>query len=321
MTKFVIAVALFAIVALALGPAHADPSAPSPVPFQLIEDKAAVPVTIDGSGPFTIAIDSGSETMSISQKIVDACKLTTKTGTVAVSGTSGGYVGVAQASVGAVRIGASEVDRPFCTVDPKEHAVDGLIGAPLFNAYTVQIDFGNKTVTCYAPGGYRPDPGDVAIPITLGLHRVPVVRALLGSTPVMLEIDTGSSFPCELYAPVVTANNLTAKYVYEGEVSRDSVAGPVVSGVYAITDLSLSSAPSSASADDSRPLIKLPAIVPAFFFPSGQISEGNWDGRLGEPVFAGMVLTLDYANSRMYIRPSQPAAMPIPAQASSIDAP
>jgi hypothetical protein len=311
------------------------PSTPS-VPFQLIQNKIAIPALIDGNGPFTLAIDSGSETMTISQKVADACKMTVNTGTVEVSGTSGSYIPVAQASVGKLQIGAAEIDKPFCTIDTRPHAVDGFVGAPLFNFYTVQIDFGNSLVTCFAPNSYKPDPNDIAIPITLGLHRVPVIHGYVGSVPINLEIDTGSSFPCELNGSVVKANDLTDKYTHEGDIVSSSVSGPVTCGVYGVTDLAVETKPAGAPAlpagvvsPSATPpaqgqgvaVIKMPGTVPTIFYPAGAATTGDWDGRLGEPAFTGMVLTLDYTHAVMYLRPSQPSTAPSAPPTTSVSPP
>jgi hypothetical protein len=328
---------LLAATVYAAQSSRADLLPPTPVPFRVIDNKIAVPATIDGNGPYELAIDCGAETMSISQAVVDACKLTVTDGDVEVSGTTGAYTPAGHVAVSNVRIGGVEVDNPYCTVSAPSTAVDGYLGAPRFNFYTVQINMANDTITCYPPNGYTPDPSDIAVPITLGLHRVPVVQGLIGATPASLEVDTGSSFPAELYSKVVQAGNLTESSPYLGQIGSRSIGGPIVAPVYGLDSISVNTAlqvaapatndnpvapaaatgtagattaapppPAAPSVAPAQPMLTFKGRFPAIFYPDTVINTGDWDGRLGEPFFANMVLTFDYAHKLLYIRPSVP---------------
>src|SRR5579862_1196441 len=269
--------------------AASAPAAAMSTPFQYTNGKIVVQAKINGMGPYSLALDSGAETMMITQQVADACKLSVQTGTVEISGTSGSYVPVGQAMVDKLEVGQAVVDKPFCTVSPRAISVDGYIGAPLFNAYTVQIDFGSHQITCYPPDGYRPDPADQLFPITFGKHRVPVVQGSIGGVSAGFEIDTGSTFPAELAPGFVKTNDLTHKFTKIGSVMTNSVAGPANADVYGAPTLSLGNTAALALADNVPTLFQAPAV-------------SDWDGRIGAPVLANYVVTFDYAHSRLYLR-------------------
>lgn len=281
------------------------PVAPVAVPFQLEDGKIVVPATIDGAGPFSLGIDSGAETVMITQHVADQAKVEVKTGTVEISGTTGSYVPVGQAMVDTVQVGNAVVEKPFCTVAPEQLSVDGYIGAPLFNFYVVEIDFANRTLTCIPPTSFRPDPADIAVPITLGKHRVPVVKGEIGGVPGSFEIDTGSVFPAELSPDFVKENDLDGKFTKLGTVGSISVGGPIQSAVYSLPGLVIGTGAASIRSSGSVPTL--------FLNPAGAPVIGDWDGRIGTPALQGLVVTFDYMNSTLYLRPARQV---LPAQSS-----
>ena len=297
-----------AAAAYAETPDPAVAARPGPVatlPFRTVDGKVVIDAMIDGHGPYGLEIDSGAETLMIARSVADALKTTTATGTVELSGTTGGYVPVAQASIARVQFGAAMVERPFTTVAPASIPVDGYIGAPLFNTYTVEVDPGASVVALFKPdgdGAYRSDPADIAIPVVLGLHRVPLVQGAVGGVPAMLEIDSGSALPAELMPSFVKARDMTASAARVGSVTTVSVHGPVTSDVYAVAGISIG--PDAAAGVSGKvPVVFLNASSPA-------PADAGYDGRIGSPILKSFVITYDYAHSRIYVRPIKSPAHP-----------
>lgn len=283
------------------------PPPPVPVPFQLVGDKIVVPATIDGAGPFSLGIDSGAETVMFTQHVADEAKVPVKTGTVALSGATGNYMPVPQAMVDTVQVGNAVVKKPFCTISPEHLSIDGYIGAPLFNFYVVQIDFGNRTITCYPPASFKPDPADIAIPIILGKQRVPVVKGQIAGVPASCEIDTGSEFPAELSPQFVKKYDLASKFTKLGTTESFSIGGPVESAVYAVPGVVLGTPEAPLNWPQALPTLFLNPAVPVI---------GDFDGRIGAPALMGLVVTFDYIHSMLYVRPSVPSAASSPQAAS-----
>ena len=155
------------------------------------------------------------------------------------------------------------------------------------------------------------------IPITLGLHRVPVAQGTLGGVPARLEIDTGSAFPAELTAPFVRANNLAHRFDRMGSVQLISSGVIGRAGVYAFDDLTLSAAPQPPSRADASPGARIEGAIPTLFIASPGISGGpgegpQYDGRVGAPLLVQFAVTFDYARSRVFIRPVPPTEVALP---------
>ncbi len=271
------------------------------VPIKVVNSKIIVDVMIDGHGPHSLGIDSGAETVMLSQKVVDADKMATTSGTIELAGTDGAYKPVSQTTIGKLTIGTFEVDNPVTTVAPSDISVDGYIGAPLFNTYTVQIDFGNNTLSLFTPDSFKPTPEDQEIVIMLGKHRYPVLKGEIGGFEANLQVDSGSAFPAELLPNFAAAHDVTKNFVKIGSVESKSVGGPMSSDVYDLKSLWLGS-------DHS---LQYNGVLPTLVLPTDS-TDTQFDGRIGEPMLASFVVTFDYAHSKMYLRKSTPAATSTP---------
>ena len=199
------------------------------------------------------------------------------------------------AVVAKLQIGDAVVTEPVCTVAANPIAYDGYIGAPLFNAYTVQIDFGKRVLNIYDKGTYVRDPSDVAVPIVFGKHRVPVAAGMIGGLSALFEIDTGSAFNLELLPDFVKAHDLTTKFQKLGSTVTSSVNGPARADVYDLKTLMLGA---------GNP-INIEGAIQAVFLPTSP-SSAAFNGRIGAPMLSRLIVTFDYENSKMYLRPVPP---------------
>lgn len=295
-----VAAALFPAAALADAPPV--PSTLQTVPLtQLSDGKFAVDVTIDGKGPFSLLVDTGSEVMVITPKVAQEAGLTVSTGNIEVQGPTGGFVPVEQTTVDTAVVAGITMTKPVCTVEDIDLPCDGLIGAPLFNAGVVRLDFADRTLTTYTGASFAPGSDDATLPITFGKERVPVVDAAIGGIDAHLEIDTGSAFPTEMNGDFVDAHMLKDMFLKIGSVEHSSVSGVASSDVYDIQSLALG--------DDSAH--KLRGRIPSLFLDRKPgTPKRDFDGRVGCPLLAGAILTFDYPHSTLYFdaHPSTVAA-------------
>ena len=253
--------------------------------------KFCVDAMIDGKGPYSLLVDTGSEVMVIKPSVAAACGLTVKTGTVEVQGPTGGFVPVGQADVDTVTVAGLTLKRPVCTVETINLPYDGMIGAPLFNAGVVRLDLAGKKLTTYAADAFTPAREDVELPILFGSQRVPVVGGVIGGAAANLEIDTGSSFPAELNADFVDSHNLRDFFAKIGTVQHSSVSGVETSDVYDGRSLKLG----------DKEISKLDGAIPTLFLSSPV--KRKFDGRVGCPLLTDTVMTFDYRHSKMYFTP------------------
>ncbi len=307
----------------------AIPNAPEAVPTPLpvaqtaaltvaADGKYCVEATIDGKGPYSLLIDTGCEILVLKDTVAKALGLAVRTGTVEVKGPTGGYVPVGQADIDTVGIAGFTLKRPFCVVEPIDHAYDGIIGAPLLNAGVVQLDLPGRKLVTYAPGAFRPESDDIALPITFGKLRVPIVDGAVGAIPATIEIDTGSSFPMELLPAFIHANHLAGAYQKVGTVGRKSISGATYSDVYSVDTVTLGRAadPPAGSAGGADPVARIGGPIPTVFIDPDQApAETEFDGRIGYPLLEGVRLTLDYPHSMVYVHLS-PVSPPSTATAT-----
>jgi len=274
---------------------HALPDSGTTVPIILTADgKAYIDAMINGKGPFTLLIDSGSELMAMTPEAVQRCGLTVHTGRLAVQGTTGGYVEVHQAEVHTVQIGGVTIRNPVCSVEKMDFHCDGLIGEPLFDAAVLKLDLANGLLTMYPNDTFKAAKGQLGVPIKFGSHRTPVVQGSIGGIRARLQIDTGSAFPVELLPAFVQSHNLTEQFGRLGEIKLNSVGGTSFSQIYDIKALCLGS---KLLNDRGYP-------VPAVFLNPG-FAAADFDARIGSPMLAGAVVTFDYRRGRLYLRPRQ----------------
>jgi hypothetical protein len=240
--------------------------------------------------------------MVIKPDVAKACGVDVKSGTVQVQGPTGGFVDVGQAVVDTVTIAGLNLKKPFCTVENMSLPCDGIIGAPLLNAGVVRLDLAGRQLTTYAGDTFKPDAGDVELPITFGKERVPVVPATIGGIDANLEVDTGSSFPSELNSQFVDEHDLRDMFVKLGSVQHTSVSGVASSDVYDVQSLSLGGSDAA----------KIRGQIPALFLDAKPgAPKREFDGRIGCPLLSETVITLDYPHAKMYFDP-HPSAQPQP---------
>ena len=278
-------------------PSATEPAASlKPVTVPLIvapSGKFCVDTMINGKGPYSLLVDTGSEIMAIKPDVAKACGLTVKTGTAEVQGPTGGFVPVGQADVDTATVAGITMKKPVCLVEPLNASYDGIIGAPLFNAGIVQLDLPGKQLTTYPTDTFMPDPSDAALPILFGQGRVPIVSGTVGGVPASIEIDTGSSFPVELNADFVDTHKLRDTFVKLGTVQHSSVSGVSTSDVYDGGSLKLG----------DIEWTKLNGKVPALFLSAKPgAPKRAFDGRVGCPLLTDSVMTFDYAHAKVYLK-------------------
>ena len=162
----------------------------------------SLPVSVDGATPRWFVLDSGAPRSAVDVRLATELKLallkvTREGGT--------GHGTVAAGHPGPIRLGIGGVTLPVAdplTLDmasvPIQADDRGLVGSELFTAFVVQVDPIRRTLALYDPGSFRPDAGDVKLPLGVDPeHRRFYLGAVLRVRPGLvvshrLRIDTGS---------------------------------------------------------------------------------------------------------------------------------
>ncbi|MCB9866743.1 MAG: aspartyl protease family protein [Phycisphaerales bacterium] len=178
---------------------------------------------------------------------------------------------------------------------------DGAIGASVFQAYVVQMDCAQNTVTLYAPDSYAPPAATTAVPLTLANTR-PFVAATVrigdgAPVPVELMVDTGATKSLSLNpTEIVAAPRGAVETMLSSGVGGDNqgLLGRIRElqvGPFTLVDV-LSEFPKAPDADRG--------------------------GTIGMDLLQRFTVTLDYPHERMLLAPTQRVSAPFRANMSGI---
>lgn len=154
------------------------PQAHRPLATAVIEvtrHQILVPVSIEGSAPFRLILDTGMPTRGVllhRTPRVDSLGLAYSGGdSLRGGGGSGGAVAVRMAPAKHITVGGHAIADVPVIVLPGSAGLpvdlDGVIGAELFEKYAVRIDADRKTLELFDPATFAPGPGSATIPLRL----------------------------------------------------------------------------------------------------------------------------------------------------------
>jgi hypothetical protein len=176
--------------------------------------------------------------------------------------------------------------------------VHGLIGFNLFKDYIVKIDYPNEKITLYKPEyyKYRDRRKDIILPLHLEGNkpfvRTSIVTSNMEEVPVKLLVDTGASDAIWLSEESDERIELPENHIetFLGKGLSGDVFGAKgrLDGIWV------------------GPLILTKPIVS---FPSSDlidqlISSNDRNGTIGAEILRRFVVTIDYRNSRLTMRPT-----------------
>jgi hypothetical protein len=187
------------------------PSGTTTIPFELVDNHVALPVTIDGKGPFRFLFDTGGA------NIIDA-DVAKQLGLGAAGGGAGGGVGstteaIQFATVDALGVGDATLRKQAFVVGPV-HAgfgmssgkpVDGLIGFEVLARFVTTFDYGTNTVVLRTPDAAKPVTQGKTIPFVFNGGHVMVDCAIAGFAGQCV-LDTGSRIGVTVLSPFLAAH-------------------------------------------------------------------------------------------------------------------
>lgn len=173
------------------------------VAMDLRHNMPFVQVMVNGKGPFTFSIDTGTGGQAlVSPELIQQLGLP-----VIGEDEVGDPSGINSHKVPQVRIESLKVaGLEFKNVEATEHRpsqregqCDGILGFVLFRDYLLTLDYPGKQFTV-ASGSLKPDGGNTVVPFTMP-DSVPVIELSVGPQKVEAHVDSrglGFSFPRSL---------------------------------------------------------------------------------------------------------------------------
>jgi predicted aspartyl protease len=257
------------------------------VPFELIDGRIFVSVTVNGEGPFAFIFDTGGNAV-ISTKVAERLCLSagnTETGT----GTGEKPITAVDTTVRELQMGdlrLSNVAFHAISLDDApavfgKQPLDGIIGFPILENLIVEVDYEANHLTLTLPSAYMPRNSGTTLHFER-LRWVPLVDATLDGIRGKFGVDTGARLSLLLYEPFVDQNNLRAKYHPEvSGMTGWGLGGPIRSQIARAKIFTLG------KLEVHDPLVRLPLQT------SGVLTTSDTAGLIGPDILRQFNITFD----------------------------
>ena len=272
--------------------------------MSFIDNRVFLPTEVNGQGPFSFLIDTGSDSSTISPKLAERLELPVLRDDhgggageqkIAYSDVHVESLAVAGVSLGPLSIPAIDLTQLMRVVGFQQ--CDGILGSELFQQHAVTLDVDKLRVVVGDATEFHPSEGAVGIPIAFERAvdsqdnpGMPVFRGEVNGVAGRFEIDTGDRSSVTLYSPFWRAHHLdraigktlTAMTGY-------GVGGPIRSIVGRLKDFKM------AGLKVRSPLVRLSLQR------SGSFTRSGYAGSIGMGLLKGFVVSFDYLHHTMWL--------------------
>ena len=266
------------------------------LPFQLIDNRIFVPVTVEGRGPYQFIFDTGGRNV-LDLGVARELKLALE-GADAAEGAGASAQQAWQAHVGETTLGAvrmREQDFVVTSLEPIRRAIgfrrfDGVVGAELLSRFVIDIDYAQQRLTFNDAATWTPDaalgPG---LPLDF-VGDIPTIAGAVDGIKGRFLIDTGDRSSLTLFGPFVERHKLRVKYPRKVQVVTGwGIGGPIPADVTRVGVLQF--AGHTVGAVVARmPLLK-----------SGGFASTDAAGSIGTGVLKRFRAVFDYRHKRMFL--------------------
>jgi membrane-associated protease RseP (regulator of RpoE activity) len=173
----------------------------------------------------------------------------------------------------------------------------GMVGFETFRRFVTRIDYGAHTITLIKPDAFDPKDAGTAVQISFNGNTIEA-PATYDGVPGTFTIDTGNRSSLILNSPFVAAHAQFAKYSTAPEATTGwGIGGPTKSHVIRGHNLVIGGQMVTA------PVVLLSTAT------KGADADTTQSGNIGGGVLKRFVVTLDYGNNKMYLKPvTQPVS-------------
>lgn len=280
--------------------AHVDdfslPGGTTTIPFESVDDHVALPVMIDGKGPFTFIFDTGGANL-IDTEVAKQLGLGAA-GNAAGSGVGSQTEAVQFATVDSLQVGGATLRKQTFIVVPVRAGfgmasgkpVDGLIGFEVLARFVTTFDYGTNTIVLRSPGSALPANG-TTIPFVFDGNKVEIpctIEAFAGNCTV----DTGSRLALSALSPFVAAHPTIVPSNATAVGANGFGMGGAALGRLGRTTLQIAG-------------FTLPDVITDFSAQTkGAFADPFTAGNIGAGVWKRFAVTFDYTRQRMSLIPN-----------------
>jgi len=221
----------------------APASAATSVPFTFVDNRMAIQCRIDGAGPFTMIVDTGSPDVTIDPKAALVIGAHVRNaGSVSGAGNKTVQIGATQLrnlSIGGLsfeNVTASVIDLSEIRTKLGFAHLDGIIGYSIMRRFAIFVDADSTTITFLTAQPQIPS----AATTTTFSGVIPIVSATLDGIPTKVIIDTGDRSSLTLFGPFAKKHGFYARYPSQPNiVTGYGIGGPVYGDVFTLPSVDI----------------------------------------------------------------------------------
>ncbi|MGH8152304.1 MAG: aspartyl protease family protein [Rhodanobacteraceae bacterium] len=279
----------------------ANHAAETTFPFHLYNNHIYADAWVNGKGPLLFIFDTGGQNI-LTPATAKALGIKVE-GKMPGLGVGNKAVNYGLAKVASLRVGEATLTNQVVGVlefEPKgEEGVDfkGMIGFAVFKRFVTRIDYGTHQMTLMDPAHF--DPRDAGTPIPFVFNGdLPEVDGTFEGIPAKFDIDTGDRDALTLLGPFARAHHERAAHP-RGVVAVDGWGVGGASHSYVTRGKELTIGPA-----------KMTNVVTSLSLQKkGAFASPSYQGNVGASILKHFVVTFDYANHTMYLKPVSPGPL------------
>jgi hypothetical protein len=299
MSRFTFA-GFIAIAVILTGVVASD--AATSIPFTFVDNRMTIQCTINGTGPFTMIVDTGSPDTVIDRSAAKLLGLRVSNGGT-TTGAGNKPVHIGSTEVRSLALGSQLFQKvPASVIDLSEIRtklefphLDGVIGYAIMRRFAVLVDPDALTIGFLAVAPTAPSSATT----TPFSGVIPRVAATIDGTQTTVIIDTGDRSSLTLFGPFAKQHKFYSKYPSrQNIVTGYGIGGPVYADVFTLPSLDIFDR-------------HVKAVVTRASRQTGGVFAGSGQGgSIGEGVLKRFTIIYDYPRRHIIAWPSTYFAQP-----------
>ena len=299
-----------ALTVLLAGSAAIAATPPVVMPFQFEDGRVYVPVRVANAPAAWFILDTGASTCGIDEALARSLNLTT-TAMDNVGGAGAGSSRASRIETLAVTVDTVPLTCSPVTVAPFEQLlartsgrhVGGIIGAPLFHAHVVDLDFTRRQITLHDPASWRYEGPGARVPFDLDTE-LPMAKALLTladgrQVEAHVVLDLGAK------STLLVPEHFASRHQIAGSLGKTTTTG-LGAGMGGDTYYTFGRARriefgAGTKAGVDRAIVGLSS--------AGSLRSPWHDGLLGAAFLSEFRVIFDYARREMILAPASPSGL------------
>ncbi len=290
--------AMLATILLAAMTAPANGASSTTVPFTLFDNRMVVSVRLDGQGPFSMIVDTGSSSLVVTPGVAQRLGLASRSAGYA-SGAGSGKARLSRAVVPSLEVGTlrfRHVAAAVLDLAPIARAfgfphLDGVVGYDTLRRYRMGVDVDNQRLTLSATPLAVPKSAP-AVPFTVDEYGLIHLQAAVDGVHGTFVVDTGDRSSLTLFRRFAEANNFYRDAPVRDVVTGYGIGGPIYSDLLRTTVALFESTIPNVLTRASRD-------------KGGAFAVGREAGSIGMGLLKRFNVVYDYPDARIYAWPSR----------------